>query len=262
MTRAELKQRLARRDPLVCHMAFEFFTSGISILVANAGYDFVIFDMEHTALDQSAIARVLRESSGAGIPRMVRVPDSDYYLISRVLDQGADGIMAPRVESREQAEAIVAAIKYPPVGRRGSAFGYAHDNYVVGDVAAKIAKINAETTVIVQIETAAGLEHLDAILSVPGVDVAWVGHYDLSLSLGIPGQFDSPTFIAAAERISAAAKAHGLSAGWSCQTREDSIHRFEQGYNCINAGTDVGLFRQAASAIVSGVRAGITSRGK
>lgn len=124
----------------------------------------------------------------------VRIPATEYDFIARVLDMGAMGIMVQMVESAEQAEAIVASAKYPPVGRRGAAFGVAHDDYGSGDIVEKIKTANSETHLIVQIETAAGVENADAIAEVDGIDVLWIEHFDLTNSLGIPGQFDHPRF--------------------------------------------------------------------
>src|SRR5690606_37358428 len=136
-----------------------------------------------------------------------------YHLISRPLDVGAMGIMVPMVESVEQARLITQSVKYSPEGARGAAFTISHDNYEGGSVPDKMAEANLTTMVIAQIETAAGVESCEAIAAVDGIDCLWVGHFDLSISMGIPGQFDHPDFVAAISRVAQAAEARGKSAG-------------------------------------------------
>jgi 2-keto-3-deoxy-L-rhamnonate aldolase RhmA len=135
----------------------------------------------------------MASSRAADLIPMVRIPATEYHLIARPLDVGAMGLMVPMVESAEQAWAIVDSAKYPPLGRRGAAFGMAHDDYSGGDISEKMASANDEVLLIAQIETARGVENLDAIAAVDGIDVLWIGHFDLTNSLGIPGQFSHPT---------------------------------------------------------------------
>ena len=144
---------------------------------------------------------------------MVRVPATQYHLIARPLDVGAMGLMVPMVESAEQAQTIVDSAKYPPVGRRGAAFGVAHDDYTGGDIIEKMDIANDEVLLIAQIETARGVENVDAIAAVDGIDVLWIGHFDLTNSLGIPGQFSHPTYLEAVERVLEACQRHGKAPG-------------------------------------------------
>lgn len=257
-----VKEKLSRGEIVLGHMVFEFFSHGIAKLLENAGFEFVMYDMEHTGLDLGDVARLLREARSANIVRLVRVPDSLYHLISRPLDLGAQGVMVPRVETAEQAAAIVSAVKYPPVGRRGAAFGFAHDDYTVGDVAAKIGAINQSTLVIVQIETALGLENVDEIVRTPGVDVAWVGHFDLSISLGIPAAFASSRFIEASRRVSEACRAAGVAAGYNAATVEDALEWTGRGYTCIGLGSDVRTYPAAAAILVSSARERLRAGGR
>ncbi len=122
----------------------------------------------------------------------MRVPATEYHFVARALDAGALGVMVPLVDTAEQAQRIVSFTRYPPEGRRGAAFGFAHDDYQGGEVAEKMRAIHERTLVICMIETRAGLENVEAIAAVAGVDVLWLGHFDLTNFLGIPGQFRSP----------------------------------------------------------------------
>ena len=148
--------------------------------------------------------------------------------------------MIPMVESAEQARSIVEACRYPPVGRRGAAFGFAQCDYLGGDVGAKIAASHARTMVIAQIETERGLENVEQIAAVDGIDVLWVGHFDLSNFMGIPAQFADPRFDAAMRRVAAVARRHGKAAGFMA-TDAAWIERVrEMGYTMIAGGTDPG----------------------
>ena len=149
--------------------------------------------MEHTGLGFETLKTQFALCRGLGIVPMVRVPRGEYHFIARALDVGAMGVMVPMVgigrgggAHRRRARAI------RPQGRRGAAFGFAHDDYQGGDVAAKIAALHARTMVIPQIETVEGLANVEAIAAVPGVDALWLGHFDLTNFLGIPGEFQHP----------------------------------------------------------------------
>ena len=144
---------------------------------------------------------------------IVRVPSKEYHHIARACDMGAEGLMLPMVGSAAEAHRIVDSIKYTPDGRRGVALQVAHDRYRPGTVADKFNAANRRTTVFCQIETAEGVDNAEAIAALPGVDCLWVGHFDLSVSLGVPGQFDSKTFNDAIDRVVAAAKQHEKSLG-------------------------------------------------
>ena len=122
------------------------------------------------------------------------------------------GLMVPMVESAEQARRIVASAKYPPVGRRGVGILY-RDDWVEGSVAATMERVNRELLLIAQVETAAGVEHAEEIGAVDGIDVLWIGHYDLTASLGIPGQFEHGDYLDAVERVLEAARATGKALG-------------------------------------------------
>jgi 2-dehydro-3-deoxyglucarate aldolase/4-hydroxy-2-oxoheptanedioate aldolase len=158
-----------------------------------------------------------------------------------VLDLGARGVMIPRVETREQMENSVAQLKYAPEGKRGVALGIAHDLYRPGGPAA-FAEANADIMVIGLLETAKAFENLDAIVSVPGLDVAWMGHYDLTVSMGIPAQFDHPRFLAAMDALVDSCKRHNVAPGFLPATPADTIHWIRKGFRMISLGSDIGVY--------------------
>jgi 2-keto-3-deoxy-L-rhamnonate aldolase RhmA len=158
------------------------------------------------------------------------VPSKEYHHIARACDMGAEGIMIPMVGTAAEAKAVVDCMKYYPQGKRGVALGVAHDNYRQGPVPEKLAAANERTTLFCQIETAEGAENAGKIAAVDGVDCLWVGHFDLSVSLGIPGQFDHPKFLKAIERTVAATKKHKKALGRLVPTTDLGIALYKQGF--------------------------------
>jgi len=238
------RKRLKRGEVVLGQMVLELFSPGIGPMLAACDLDFVIFDMEHGRCDIHLLAEMVASCRGTQIFPMARVPDATFAPLSRALDVGARGVMVPRVETRQQAEDIVDQLKYAPMGRRGVATGIAHDLYRLGG-AEFFAEANEETCVIVMVETEKGFEHLDEIVSVPGVDIAWVGHYDLTVSMGIPMQFDHPRCLAAMDALVDACQRHGVAAGFLPATQEAAAHWIEKGFRAISLGSDIGLFLSA-----------------
>jgi 2-keto-3-deoxy-L-rhamnonate aldolase RhmA len=235
------RQRLRQGDLLLGQMVLELFTPGIGQMLASCGLDFVIFDMEHGRCDISLLAEMVAGCRGSNIFPIARVPDVAYAPLSRPLDLGARGVMVPRVETRMQAEDIVSQLKYAPLGRRGVALGIAHDLYRAGN-ADFFAQANEETCVILLLETVKAFENLEAIISVPGVDIAWVGHYDLTVSMGIPAQFEHPRFLTAMEELATVCRRHGVAPGFLPSTPELAVHWISKGFRALSLGSDIGVF--------------------
>jgi 2-keto-3-deoxy-L-rhamnonate aldolase RhmA len=249
-----VKQKLASGGVSIGTMVFEFATTGIARIVAQAGAEFVIFDMEHTGFSIETIRMLLATSRASDIVPMVRVPVTEYHFIARALDQGAMGIMVPMVESAEQARRIVQSAKYPPVGRRGAAFTVAHDDYCGGDLVPKIESANRETLLIAQIETAEGIRNVEEIAAVSGIDVLWIGHFDLPNSLGIPGQFTHPQFQSSVAKVLAACKAHGKAPGFMCSDVAGGQSLLAQGFRILSYGGDLWTYQAALRAGIESLR--------
>ena len=237
-------------ETVVGAMTFEFFSPGMSAILAHAGCRFVIYDMEHTGLGFETLKWLFASCRGLPIEPMVRVPRGEYTYLARALDLGARGVMIPMVESAAQARAIVEACRYPPEGRRGAGFGFAQCDYRGGDVGGKMRLYNGRTLVIAQIETERGLAEVEAIAAVDGVDVLWVGHFDLSNFMGIPAQFDDPRFDAAMRQVAEVARRHGKAAGFMATDRAWIDRARAMGYTMLAVGTDVGLLADATRALV------------
>ena len=158
------------------------------------------------------------------------------------------------METEEQARRIVRSAKYPPEGRRGAAFGIAHDDYQGGDIRKTIASANSEQLLIAQIETAQGVQNADAIAAVDGIDVLWIGHFDLTNSIGIPGQFEHPDFLSAVKTVSDACQRHGKIGGFMAGNVEETLMRIEQGFRIIAFGGDLWMYQQTLRDGLNGVR--------
>jgi 2-dehydro-3-deoxyglucarate aldolase/4-hydroxy-2-oxoheptanedioate aldolase len=165
--------------------------------------------------------------------------------------------MVPMVDTAEEAEEIVAAAKYPPVGKRGFAVLYVDEHE--GDVQGYMRRANEEIAVLVMIETATSLENVDAIAAVPGVDVLWVGSYDLTASLGIPGDFEHSTFLAALDSIVQACNDHGVAPGISADSLEKAELLLDRGFRFMAYGHDLVLLRTALQDGISHLRTRIES---
>ena len=229
-------------------MAFEFFTPGLAHVLAAGGAEFVLLDMEHSGAGIDTMKAQIRFARAAGIVPGVRVPACERHLVSTILDAGALGIMVPFMESAEQAAALVGWCRYRPKGTRGLAFGLAHDDYGTGAVRAKMDAANEAVLTIGLIESARGVANADAILAVEGFDLGWLGHYDLSDSLGIVEGFADERYVEAERSLLRAAAAAGKPLGWLAPDGEAAAASMARGYRCIGIGTDIALLRDAFAA--------------
>jgi 2-dehydro-3-deoxyglucarate aldolase/4-hydroxy-2-oxoheptanedioate aldolase len=233
-------------------MTFEFFTPGYPAICREAGAEFILYDMEHSGAGFETMKAQFAFCRGLDLVPLVRVPSGDYHHIARALDIGAMGIMVPMVETPEQARAIIDCTRYPPAGRRGAAFNVAaHDDYSGGAETDKIAGANARTMVIALVETATGIANVDAIAAVDGVDVVWLGHYDLTNFMGIPGQFDNPKFHAAVDSLVKACGNHGKTPGFLAGDERWASDFRARGFRMIAYGVDTLLMQRA---LADGIR--------
>ena len=239
----------------VGHMIMEFGTRGIAKIVESADVDFVVFDMEHSGFEIERVFDLIAWSKACSFAPMVRVPQGKYHFLARVMDAGALGVMVGNVETPDEARSIVSAVKYAPAGRRGVGLGTAHNDYVVPDPTAYYEESNASGVVICQIESGLGVSNAEAIAAVPGVDCLWVGHFDLSTSLGIPGQFKSDQFQTALRTVVEGARKHSRLLGIQPGSPEQADEWKAVGFNVISFGSDISVYRSALCAAVSRLKA-------
>lgn len=255
-----VRRKLREGDVAFGTMAFDFFTSGLPYVLSQAGAEFVIYDMEHSGAGIETMKSMIAASHGAGIVPLVRVPGSAYHLIAPIMDAGAFGVMVPMVGDAETARAIAGACRYRPEGIRGLAFGLGHDEYSGGDIDRKMVEENERTLVIALIETVPGIENVDEIMAVEGIDVGWLGHYDLTNAMGITGQFDHPDFLAAVDKLTGACALHGKAAGFLPQSPEGVGEWLDRGFRCLAYGTDVGLLKSALSGGIEAMSMALAQR--
>ena len=248
------KHALAGGGAAIGTMIFEFNTPGIGRIAARAGAEFIVFDMEHTGWSIETIRMFMATTRAADTVPLVRVPATQYHLLSRPLDVGAMGLMVPMVESEEQARLIVRSARYPPDGARGAAFAIAHDDYEGGDIVTKMRSANEELLLIAQIETVAGVERADRIAAVEGIDVLWIGHFDLTASLGIPGQFTHPDYLRAVERVLAACDRHGKTPGIMAADVDVARSLLHQGFRAVAYSGDLWIYGQGLKQGIDAIR--------
>jgi 2-keto-3-deoxy-L-rhamnonate aldolase RhmA len=255
-----MKENMCRRvmaegKVAIGHMILEFNTRGMGRMLGVAGLDFVLIDMEHASFSTGEVANLIAWTHAGDVTPIVRVPQIEYHLIARILDAGALGVMVPNVKSGAEAKAIVDAVKYAPLGKRGVALGGALTAFQGVNPADFLDYSNRNTIVICQIESVEGLENLEAIATTPGVDILWVGHFDLTQSMGIPGQFDDPRFLDGLKRVAERAQAHGLKAGIQPSSVEQAQAWMALGYNVISYSSDFAVYLRALSEGVKQLRA-------
>ncbi len=238
----------------VGHMLMEFNTRGIAGILNTAGVDFVLIDMEHTAITTAQVADLVAWFRATPIAPFVRIPQIEHHFIARLMDAGALGLMMPDVQTAAAAREIVASAKYPPLGTRGLVAGIAHTDYQKVDAAEYQAQANENITIICQIESQAGLDNLEAIASTPGVDVLWVGQNDLSQALGIPGQFHHEHFLAAFQRVIDVAHYHRLGIGAQPRSIEQAQEWLAMGLNVVSMSSDLNIYRDALAAATGQLR--------
>lgn len=243
-----VKAKLLKGQPVFGTFGWEFLVSGLPQMVKATGAEFLLLDMEHSGAHYDMIKTQCALCHGLGLVPLTRVPAIEYTYIARALDIGAMGVMAPMVGTAEQAEFLVSCTRYPPTGRRGAAFGFAHDNYESGSVAEKIRIANERTLVICLIETPEGIANIDAIAAVPGVDILWLGHFDLTNFMGIPAQFDHPDYVKAIDKLVAAARKHNKVLASMTAGEEWSREYWAKGFRMFAAGVDVHLLQGALRA--------------
>ncbi len=220
-----------------------------------AGFDWLFLDCEHGTLGLDAAAQIAVAALEAGIAPIARVPNGEYSIATRLLDNGVLGIVVPHVDTADEAREVVQRLKYPPVGHRsigGIGPHYGLRALKVGEAAAAM---NAANLTVVMLETPTAIENADAIAAVDGIDVLLIGTNDLSLEMGIPGEFTHPRVVAAYERTIAAARKRGKHAGMGGIYVEDVMARYiGMGARFNLGGADQALMTAAAASRSAALR--------
>lgn len=246
---AKFCERLRQRDVLIGTIASLDAIAVVEIIAAS-GFDWLFVEAEHAPNGPAALERML--VAARDTPCLVRLPNHEPTWIKRALDLGAAGIIVPQVNSVGEARAIAQAARFTPAGERGlgvcraNGYGYATGNYVTN--------ANAATAVMVQAEHIDAVESASSIASVDGIDGVFVGPYDLSASMGVPGEIAHPEVAAAIETVRAACAAVGKPAGYFGTDPGDVKKRIATGFNLVACGVDVLLLRAGATALATDLR--------
>lgn len=224
-------------------------------ILAAAGFHWAFVDLEHGGFDLETVQDICRVSVMVGLSPIVRVADLQYSLIARSLDCGAQGVIFPRVESAELLEKAISWTKFPPVGIRGYGLSHPQVDYEKVDFPQVIEHMNTNTMVVMQIETQRALDMREELLAVPGIDAVMVGPADLSISLGVPGEFQHPKMIGAIEAIRDTCIRRGVAPG--LQTRTSGLAKFwkERGMRFLGCSNDTGMLFERACELASQISA-------
>jgi len=245
----QLRDALRGDGLVLCLALMNARTPDVPAIAAACGYDAVYVDLEHTSTSLETAGMLCASALGAGISALVRVPSHDPSVIARVLDNGAVGVIVPHVDSKEQAEAIVDASRFPPHGHRSISGPNPVSGYDALSASELTAVLEHRTVVAVMIETPAAVKASGAIAAVHGVDMILLGPSDLTAEMGIHGQYENEHFHDAVESVAAACREHGVALGVAGIRSVELLKRFVGlGLQFISAGTDVGMMTEAATA--------------
>ena len=223
----------------------------VSDILQGLPFDWLVFDMEHSPLSSETVSHMIQVLDEEKVSPLVRVGANDQYLIKAALDMGAHGVIVPLVNTREDAEAAVSYCKYPPIGVRGVAPRKAADYGL--SAAEYLRRANDETLLIVQVETKEALENLDALLGVKGVDIAFVGPSDLTMSLGLLDDRSNPRVLEEMRNVVEKCKEYGKIPGTMAVTPEEAKREASMGFRFISLASDVRHLIEGARGFLKSV---------
>lgn len=233
----------------------QFRSQDVLKIFAQAGFHWAFIDTEHGGFDLETIQELCRIAPLVNFTPIVRVADLQYSLIARSLDVGAQGIIFPRVEDVALLERAVSWTKFPPVGQRGfglNAFHFDHETLTMPEM---IDHLNAQTLVVLQIETKRAFEMRDELLAVPGIDAVMIGPADLSISFGIPGEFQHPKLVEAMEAIRETCDKRGIAPGTQTRTLQMAKFWRDRGMRFLGCSSDTGMLFERAKEIITALDA-------
>lgn len=224
-------------------------TVGIATMAKTAGFDWLFIDGEHSSMDGDDAAQLSTAALGAGVTPIVRVAGFEHWHASRMLDNGAQGIVFPHVDTKEEAQKVANACRYPPVGKRSMGGALAQLGFASIPVGEAARLVNEETIVVVMIESPQGVANADEIAATKGVDALLIGTNDLCFEMGIPGQFNDPKVKDAYTKVIAACRKHGKFPGMGGMYTPELLERhIGMGVQLILSGSDFSLLMQAGTA--------------
>ena len=253
--RPELRQRVLAGEPTI-GLFVNLGSATSAEIVARAGYDWALVDLEHGAGTESELLAQLLAIQATPTAAVVRVVSAERMRVGRTLDLGADGLMIPRLESVADVAETVTWMRYPPAGIRGVAAATRGAGYATR-THPQLQSLNQQILGVFQVESPAAVDLADELAAIDGVDVLFVGPADLSHAMGIPGALTDPAFLAALDRVSAAARAHGKAAGFLVRDASEVPEILARGYSFIGIGSDTGLVISGARTQLAAARAAL-----
>lgn len=247
-----IRKRALRGDKLLG----TFLNTGSALLAelaGRSGLDWCVLDMEHGSGSWDMLTNQLFALEGTGAAPIVRLPSVQLDYFKRALDLGAHGLMLPNVNTVEEAQAAVSYSRYPPHGTRGVALMNRSTQYGA-KAEERLETAHENTLILAQIESPQAVENVDAIAAVDGVDVLFVGPMDLSVTMGIRGQFDHPDFVAATSKVIETARKHGKACGILGFSPPDIAKYYKQGYTVVAVGSDGGMVANGMKDLVKANR--------
>jgi 4-hydroxy-2-oxoheptanedioate aldolase len=233
----------------------------IAIAMRTAGFDWLFLDLEHGTMSIDAAAQIAVAALDAGIAPIVRVPNGEYPIATRLLDNGALGVVMPHVDTADEAREVVEKLKYPPVGHRSMGGIGPHYGLRSASTGEAAKALNAANLTVVMLETPTAIANADAIAAVPGVDVLLIGTNDLCAEMGIPGDFGNDRVANAYQKMIAASTKHGKYPGMAGIYNEPIMQRYiEMGARFILSGADAAFLMASASQRTSLLRKTLPSR--
>ena len=246
-----LKARLKAGEVLVGGIIVEYARPSIMKLYQQAGFDFVFIDYEHVFFDPPVFADTVVTARDNGLPVIAKTPQLERQEVAKLLECGVVGIQLPRTESRAQLETLLSYLKFPPAGTRAEAAGLGNSDYIVpSDPGQWMADQDAETTLVVHIETRLGYENAEEIVSTPGVDMVYVGPGDFSIEMGRPGEYDHPEVVGPMEEILGICRKYDVPFGTTASGREAAGRLIAKGAQFFEAVTELTLILEGASELV------------
>lgn len=224
-------------------------------IAKTSGFDWLFIDCEHSSMDLDTAAQIAAASLAVGVTPVVRVPGKEHWHASRMLDNGAQGIVVPHVDTPDEARRVAEACRYPPIGHRSMGGALQQLGFASLPVAQAARIVNEETLVVVMLESPQGIENCEAIAAVPGIDALLIGTNDFCFELGVPGQFNDPRVAEAYRKMIAACRKHGKYAGMGGMYTPELLERhIGMGVQLVLSGSDLNLLLQAATARAALVR--------
>jgi 2-keto-3-deoxy-L-rhamnonate aldolase RhmA len=246
-----LREKIEMGRPVLGTFMVEFSGPAVVSVMANAGFDFLFIDGEHGNQNPREVEVTIEAGYQAGLCTIMRPPDGNRAVITRSLDAGAGGVLVPFCSTLDDVRQVVRATKYTPIGKRGTHLFRGHTRHQrPDDPAAFLAEANRDLLTLIQIELAAAVPLVDQIAAIEGVDGLYIGPGDLSVDLGVPGQWKSPVMLNAIRATVAACRKHGKIMGCHTDELKDAAMLREMGVQMFGFACDIGMYSQSAASVV------------